>query len=183
MKRASLFLLIGLIGLTGFAQVEQPAVQPTEQQATAIKFGYLSYDSVMQVMPEYAEMQTSMAQLREQYGAEQKRVEDDFNKKYEEFLDGQASYPKSILQKRQSELQEMLDKNIAFKKESQKLLIDAERTQLDALNKTINAAVSAIATERGYAFVLNCDTTSVTFVNPTMGEDITEAVIQLLNEK
>ena len=105
MKKATLTLIMFLMVLSVFAQTE-----PRD-----IKFGYLSYDSVMLSMPEYAEMQTSMQQLRTQYEAEQQRVEDDFNKKYEEFLDGQAAFPKTILQKRQSELQEMLDKNIAFK--------------------------------------------------------------------
>lgn len=113
MKKLILFFLL-LATMPALAQSE-------------LKFGYLSYNAVMQAMPEYAAMQNSMAELRQKYEAEQKRVEDDFNKKYEEFLDGQKSYPKTILQKRQSELQEMLDKNIAFKKESQRLLKQAER--------------------------------------------------------
>ncbi|MDE7455817.1 MAG: OmpH family outer membrane protein [Prevotella sp.] len=175
MIKRILFLLLSVVALTASAQ-EGP------QQATALKFACLSYDSVMQAMPAYAEMLTSMAQLRQQYGAEQKRVEDDFNKKYEEFLDGQASFPKTILQKRQSELQELLDKNIAFKKESQKLLDNAQAEQVSAMTATIQAAVNAIAKERGYAFVLNSDKQAVTFVNPSMGEDITEAVKAAVNQ-
>jgi outer membrane protein len=124
-----------------------------------------------------------MAQLREQYEAEQKRVENDFNKKYEEFLDGQASFPKTILQKRQSELQEMLDRNIEFKKQSQKMLSEAEANMMEVIKTTINMAVNIIAQERGYAFVLNTDKEAVTFINPALGEDITEAVKQLLNEE
>ena len=137
----------------------------------------------MVAMPEYAEMQTSMAQLRDQYSAEQKRVENDFNQKYEDFLDGQATFPKTILQKRQSELQELLDKNIAFKKESQQLLNQAEAQQIATMREMINIIVSIIAQERGYAFVLNSDKQAVTFVNPAMGEDITEAVKQAINER
>ena len=128
-------------------------------------------------------MQTSMAQLRDQYSAEQKRVENDFNQKYEDFLDGQATFPKTILQKRQSELQELLDKNIAFKKESQQLLNQAEAQQIATMREMINIIVSIIAQERGYAFVLNSDKQAVTFVNPAMGEDITEAVKQAINER
>jgi outer membrane protein len=110
-------------------------------------------------------------------------VENDFNKKYEEFLDGQASFPKTILQKRQSELQEMLDRNIEFKKQSQKMLSEAEANMMEVIKTTINMAVKDVAQERGYAFVLNTDKEAVPFVNPAMGEDITEAVKQLLNEK
>ena len=110
-------------------------------------------------------------------------MENDFNKKYEEFLDGQASFPKTILQKRQSELQEMLDRNIEFKKQSQKMLSEAEANMMEVIKTTINMAVNIIAQERGYAFVLNTDKEAVTFINPALGEDITEAVKQLLNEE
>ena len=177
MKKTILFLLLTVVSLAVSAQDAQP------KDSLAFKFGYLSYDSVMVAVPDYTELKTNMAQLREQYEAEQKRVENDFNKKYEEFLDGQASFPKTILQKRQSELQEMLDRNIEFKKQSQKMLSEAEANMMEVIKTTINMAVNIIAQERGYAFVLNTDKEAVTFINPALGEDITEAVKQLLNEE
>lgn len=106
-----------------------------------------------------------------------------FKMKFITFLPAQASFPKTILQKRQSELQEMLDKSIDFKKQSQKMLSDAEAGMMEAVKTTINMAVNLIAQERGYAFVLNTDKEAVTFINPALGEDITEAVKQLLNEE
>ena len=149
--------------------------------AMTMKFGFLSYEEVMKAMPEYATMQKNLAELRAQYEAEQQRVEDDFNRKYEEFLDGQASYPKTILQKRQSELQEMLEKNIAFKQESQQLLSNAEATMLDGLKSTITTTLVMLGQERGYAFILNTDQNAVPFINPAVGEDITKDVISTLN--
>ena len=43
-------------------------------------------------MPDYAVVQQQMADLRAQYQAETKRVEDEFNRKYEDFLDGENRY-------------------------------------------------------------------------------------------
>ena len=171
MKKAIVMLVLAVMVQAGYAQ----------SNTMSMKFGYLSFEAVMKSLPEYAAMQTNLAQLREQYEAEQKRVEDEFNKKYEEFLDGQASFPKTILQKRQSELQEMLDKNIAFKKESQQLLANAESTMLENLKSTITAALVVIGQERGYAFILNTDQNAVPFINPTLGEDITEDVKRQIN--
>ncbi len=161
-----------LMGLSGYAQTE----------TTGFKFGYLSIDSVLQSMPEYAQMQHDMATMRQQYEAEMKRVENDFNKKYEEFLDGQKNFPKTILQKRQSELQEMLDKNIAFKKESLQMLNDTEKTQKDVILMMIDMAVKTIGMQRGYAFILNTDANATPWLNPALGEDITKAVKEMLNE-
>ena len=166
MKKLILFFLL-LATMPALAQSE-------------LKFGYLSYNAVMQAMPEYAAMQNSMAELRQKYEAEQKRVEDDFNKKYEEFLDGQKSYPKTILQKRQSELQEMLDKNIAFKKESQRLLSQAEEEAMAPIRVRLAEVLDAIGRERGYAFIVNTDEKATLWLNPAMGEDVFAAVKGLL---
>ena len=172
MKKVIFVAVMVLIGLSGYAQTE----------TTGFKFGYLSIDSVLQSMPEYAQMQQDMATMRQQYEAEMKRVEDDFNKKYEEFLDGQKNFPKTILQKRQSELQEMLDKNIAFKKEGLQMLNDTEKTQKDVILMMIDMAVKTIGMQRGYAFILNTDANATPWLNPAMGEDITKAVKEMLKE-
>ena len=178
MKKIMMILVTLLAGLTTYAQELK-----ADSLTAVMRYGFLSYDSVMVAMPEYAEMTTSMAELRKQYEAEQKRVEDDFNKKDEEFLDGQATYPKTILQKRQSELQEILDKNIAFKKESQLLLDNAEKKLTTEIINMIDQAVSSVAQENKLAFVLNMDKGAVTYVNPAQGIDITEAVKKTVNNK
>ena len=159
------------------------AVLPSFGQDAMIKYGYLSYEDVLSAMPEYVLAQRNLSELRGQYEAEQKRVEDEFNRKYEEFLDGQASYPKAILQKRQSELQDMLNRNVAFKRQSQELLKEAETKMMEGLKARISEALTAIGQQRGYAFILNTDKDSVPFVNTSMGEDVTGAVLQFLSER
>ena len=159
-----------LVGLTAYAQGD----------AKTMKFGFLSYDSVRQSMKEYAEMQQQMATMRSAYEAEMKRVEDDFNKKYEEFLDGQKNFPTTILQKRQSELQEMLDKNIAFKNESLRILNEQEAQLLESINLMVKICVQQVGQKHGYAFILNTDADALPWLNPEMGEDVTEEVKALL---
>ena len=177
MKKLILFLLV----LTASVVRAQDVAQP--EAPSAFKFGYLSYDIVLKSMPEYPAMQNDLTLLRQKYEAEQLRVEEDFNKKYEEFLDGQKNFPKTILQKRQSELQEILDRNIAFKKESQRLLIQAEKEALQPLTARLNDALSKIGTERGYAFILNTDLNVTPWLNMNMGEDITEEVKEVLQQQ
>ena len=89
-----------------------------QDNAPALKFGYLSYDMALKSMKDYATVQMHMDSLRSAFNAEMQRVEDEFNRKYEDFLDGQKDFPRTILLKRQTELQDMLQKNIAFKQQS-----------------------------------------------------------------
>ena len=170
MKKLIFVLAMMLSVATGYAQTE----------GIALKFGYLSYDAAIKAVPDYEEMQNNLATLRAQYETEMKRVEEDFNKKYEEFLDGQAHFPKTILQKRQSELQEMLDKNTAFKRQGQALLNDAEASLRQKLQAALDAAITTVGQEGGYAFILNTDQHAAPFINPLMGEDVTQAVINAL---
>ena len=147
------------------------------------RFGYLSYKAAIERMAEYAVVQQQMEDLRAQYQAETLRVEDEFNRKYEEFLDGQREFPRTILQKRQTELQELMEKNIKFKDQSRQELEDAERQAMAPLRIRLIELLSTIGRERGYAFVYDTDTKALPFINPAQGEDISQMVNARLNEK
>ena len=82
------------------------------------KYGYFSYQQTLESMPGYAVAKRNYEGLKAKYEAEMKRAEDEFNAKYEEFLDGQRDFAPAILKKRQAEIKELMEKNLAFKDES-----------------------------------------------------------------
>ena len=91
--------------------------------ATAqVRIGFFSYETMLKAMPEYPQMQEELRKLRSQYDAETKRSEEEFNAKYEDFLENMDSYATSIRRKRQTELRTMLEANVQFRNESQRLL-------------------------------------------------------------
>ena len=142
------------------------------QAQTTIKYGYLSYQEVLKFMPEYAVAQTKLADLKQKYDNEMKRVEDEFNKKYEQFLEGQKDFAPTILRKRQVELQELIAKNIAFKEEAKRLLKEAEGNIYKPLRDKLTAALQRVAKEKGLAFILNTDNDAVPFIDPTTGFNV-----------
>lgn len=145
-----------------------------------LRFGYLSCDSVLHAMPQYAIAKHNIEELRSKYDEEMKRVEEEFNTKYELFLDQQASLAPSIRQKRQAELLDLMEKNTAFKKESALLLQKAEDEALSPLRQNIKAAITRIGQQRNLAFVINTDANTMPFANTTMGVDITAEVLASL---
>ena len=74
----------------------------------------------------------------------------------------------------------MLDKNIAFKKESQRLLSQAEEEAMAPIRVRLAEVLDAIGRERGYAFIVNTDEKATLWLNPAMGEDVSAAVKALL---
>ena len=165
MKKYGLLLLMVALPLLAGAQV---------------KFGYFSYEEAFQSMPEYALALANLKDLKAKYDAEMKRVEEEFNRKYEEFLDGQGDFAPTILQKRQTELQELLKKNVAFKAESAKLLQQAEKEAYAPLREKLATAVQSIGASRGYAFILNTDGDALQYVDESMGVDLTQDIISRL---
>lgn len=174
MKKTILLLLLALLPFVAGAQATQ---QPAQ-----IKFGYLSYNEALKAMSDYAVMQKNLESLRAQYAGETKRAEDEFNAKYEEFLEGQKDFAPVILDKRQSELQELLNKNIAFKKEAERLLVQAESDMMAPLKKKLNSILSKIAHDRGLALIVNTDNDALPFIDPAYGEDINTFVKNVLKE-
>ena len=182
MKKNLLFLALALVALSASAQQNQTlAEQPAAIVAQpALRFGYFSFEQVFHTMPGYAIAKHNMDELRTKYDEETKRVENEFNSKYEEFLDGQRSYAKTILEKRQAELRELMEKNIAFKAEANRLLKQAEDEAFAPLKAKVNEEAQKMGKEKGFAFILNTDNNAAPYLNAEMGEDITAALEEKL---
>ena len=168
MKKQLLFLFLLMMPFVVQAQQMLP------------KFGYFNLSTLMKAVPEYATAQKNIADLRVKYEAETKRSEDEFNKKYEEFLDGQRDFAPTIMQKRQAELQDMMEKNIAFKKEAQRLLAQAEQDAMAPVKGKVLGAVRKLGQQRGYAFILNADGDAVPYIDMAYGDNLNDAVLSLL---
>lgn len=156
-------------------------VSTTTASAQA-QIGFFSYDKVFKSMPEYAIAERNLSSLRAQYETEMKRAENEFNKKYEEFLEGIDTFAKPIRQKRQSELQEMMERNVSFKQEAKKLLEAAEKDAFFPLKNKLKDAIAKIGKQKGYLCILNTDSDACPYIDPNMGEDITATLTALLND-
>lgn len=182
-------LLFASLSLTSLAQSnEADKAQASHTESAGLstaspQFGYVSYNAMIASMSDYAMAQKQLSALEAKYQEEAKRVEDEFNMKYEEFLDGQKNFPPTILKKRQSELQELLDKNIAFKEESKRLLKDAERDIFAPLHQKLADALRAVGMRLNLAFIINIDGNACPFIHPTQCIDVTQQVEAELNKK
>ena len=172
-RALALMVIFQAAVITAGAQTDTTVVaNSTVVTQTAARYGYLSYQEALESMPQYAMVQKQMEDLRSQYQAETLRVEEEFNRKYEEFLEGQREFPKTILQKRQTELQQLMEKNIEFKANSLKELDAAEKEAMAPLRLRLNDVLREIGIKKGYAFIYDTDTKALPFLNPEMGDNI-----------
>ncbi len=156
--------------------VTMATVSAMAQNSVVLRFGCISYDEILSLMPEYTKAEEDLAALRAQYDEEMKVSEEEFNTKYETFLSEYENYAPSILRKRQTELEDMMHRNEKFRLESLRLLAQAREEMMALVRKKLDDVVADVAAENQLAFVLNTDSDAVPFVNMGMAYDITKAV-------
>ncbi|MCR4774399.1 MAG: OmpH family outer membrane protein [Prevotella sp.] len=184
MKKQIIMLALMAMPMGMMAQTQQ--VETSAQQAMAVasanemKFGYYDKAQVLAAMTDKVKADNNLAELKSKYDAEMKRSEDDFNARYEEFLDGQRTFAEPILRKRQAELQVLMQKNVEFRQEAERLLAEAKKDAYEPIYSKIRVAARKYGAEHNLAFVINADSDTMPFVNAAYGEDITAALIKML---
>ena len=143
-------------------------------------FGYLNYDEVLKQMPEFAEAQQNVSVLKTKYDQEANRSEEEFQRKFSEFLQGQKDFPENILLKRQAELQTLMETGLSFRQEARRLLMKAEKELMAGVQDRLNEAIRMVGEESGYAYVINTAGNACPYINPALGEDVTLAVLRRL---
>ncbi|MBQ0049416.1 MAG: OmpH family outer membrane protein [Bacteroidales bacterium] len=158
------------------SKVEMPDTKEAASPQPAFRFAYISYGEVRQQMPAYKQARQQVEELKAKYEAEAERSEEEFQRKFTEFLEGQKDFPSNILIKRQAELQDIMERGMAFRKECEQLLRMAEDKLMLGVDRQLHAAINAVAAENGYAFVLNTDGNACPYINPLLGDNITDMV-------
>lgn len=147
---------------------------------STVKYGYVRSDSLLRSLPAYARAQSELADLRRKYEAETAYNEQNFKRLFSEFLQGQKDFPQNILLKRQRDLQEQMERSIAFRHQADSLLRCAEDELLKPLRQQLAAALRAVGLERGYEYIFDLDTGTFPFVHPSVAEDATPYVTEKL---
>jgi len=156
------------------------AALPAAAQEPA-KYGLIHYDALFLAMPEHAEAKQNLEQLRAQYDAEARYNETAFNRQFAEYLQGQDSFSENIMLKRQKDLQDAMEKGLAFRAASDSLLEQAERDIYAPLHRRLRDAIDQVGRERGYELIVNLDAAAFPFVKQELCEDATNYVLEKIS--
>ena len=144
--------------------------------AQQAKIGYFSYKAILENMPDYVNAMVGMETLKKQYEDELKTASDEFNEKYELFLDQQNMLDEPIRQKRQADLQSILDRNTQFRNESMRLLKQAEQDALAPVKQKLNKAIQSVGYSGAYLLIVNTDSEACPYIDGNSAEDVTAKI-------
>lgn len=138
--------------------------------AFAQKFGVVNADAILQNMPEIPEIQKKLTDASQKFEAEFKNLQDEMQKKYEEFqkLDKDATQPQAIKERRMTELQDLDKKIQEFRANATQQLQKQQADLMQPVQERVLKAIQAVGQKNGYTFILQNE------IPVFVGSDVTD---------
>lgn len=149
---------------------------------TADQIAFVNSNDLFETLPEKIKASESINDLNDKYKAELKEMQDDYSKKYSDFISYQTSMAENIRLRRMQELYE-LEKNINnFMKVAQDDVSSKEKELLIPIRQKIKDAIYQVGVEQGYVCIYDLGNPAIIFVTPD-AVDITPFVKKKLGIK
>ena len=122
--------------------------------AAAQKFGTVDTQSIFSDMPETAAAQTQLTEASKKYEEEFKKLQDEVDKKYQEFQALAADTPDAIKERRMQEVQEFAQKAERFRQTATEDLQKQQNQLMAPIQQKLTDAIKAVGQEGGYTMIL-----------------------------
>jgi len=126
----------------------------TSVTLSAQKIAYVNTESLYMDMPEVSELESTIATLNESYRTELTKMQEEFQKKYAEFMEQQESLPENIRVRRQQEVQELQLRIQNFVEVAEEDVQKKQRELLEPINLKIKDTIKKVAEENSYTYVI-----------------------------
>ena len=146
--------------------------------AQNLKFGHINAQEIITVMPEFTKAQNDIQTLEKQLTAELQRTQEEFNKKYQEFQQAIAkdSLPPNIAERRQKELQDMMQRQEQFQQDAQQQMAKAQNDAMAPIYQKLDNAIKAGDAAEGVSYIFDLARTSIPYVNESQSINLTSKV-------
>jgi len=135
-------------------------------QEVPTKIGYINSVELLESIPEKVRATKAINDLNQKYKDELSIMQNEYNKKYSDFIADQNSMAESIKLRRMQELYE-LEKNIeAFLKIAQEDIESQENQLIEPLRERLKKAIKDVGNEYGFACIYDVANPGVAFVTP-----------------
>lgn len=152
----SLSLYILLISTAAFAQTPP-------QMSVA----FVNTTELLEALPEKAQATQQLLTLSENYKNELELMQNEYNKKYSDYITYQSSLAENIKLRRMQELTELENRMQQFMELAQEDIEHQEKALLEPLRQKISDAVRAVGIERNYTVIYDLANPGIAFVSPS----------------
>ncbi|MGN1256840.1 MAG: OmpH family outer membrane protein [Bacteroidaceae bacterium] len=143
---------------------------------SAQKFAHFNSADIIPNMKEYTTAQTEIQNMAKQFDDDLKLMQDELQKKTEEYQKEQANLLENVRQRREQELNDLYQRMQQSYQDNQQSLQKAQQDKMGAIQQLVLDAVKKIGETGGYVYVIDTNAGAIPFVNTALSTDITAEV-------
>ena len=128
-----------------------------------LKFGQLNMQEVFAIMPERTTAEKELETLSKKYEDELLKMQEEYNKKYKEFVADQETMPENIKLRRMQEVQSIEQRIMEFRHLASEELQKKQQELLAPIMKKLNDAVNAVGAEGSFTNIFDTGYPAVVF--------------------
>ncbi len=143
---------------------------------SAQQFAHFNSADIIPNMKEYTTAQEEIQALAKQYDDDMKLMQDEFQKKNEEYQKEQANLLEPVRQRREAELQDLYQRLIQSSEDNQRSINQAQQEKIEAIQEKVLAAVKKVGEAGGFVYIVDTSTGAIPFVNTQLSKDVTDQI-------
>ena len=130
-------------------------ILPLGAIAQEVKIAFVKTQEVFMAMPEVYGMEKQMADLNEKYRVELKQMQDEYQKKYSDFVAQQDSLTENIKLRRMQEIQDIQERMDNFVQVAQQDVQKKQQELLQPIQQKLHEAIQKVGEEKGYTYIID----------------------------
>lgn len=139
------------------------------------KYGHINSSDILDAMPEYKQMTTTLENKKKQYAYQLQRMYEEYQRKTKEVNDYGISMMEAVREERLKEIDSLQQAISGFEGSAQGEVEKLQAKLMKPLNDKYLKVVQAVAKENGYTYIFDLATGVVAYYPENTG-DVTELV-------
>lgn len=123
--------------------------------ASAQKFGHVNTQELFAQMPEVNQVKLKMDTIQSQYENQLASMNEEIQRKYQDYQQNEATMPESIKQMRQQELQEMQGRLQTFYQTAEQDIQRKQQELLAPVHEKMTKAIKTVGEREGYTYIFD----------------------------
>ena len=147
----------------------------------AQKFGHVDAQAVMQSLPEFIKARGEIEALSKQYENDMKAMQDEIQRKSDEYDKGKSTMNATQQQEVETNLQQMIQKFQQAYQDNQQALQKAQQEKMQPIMNKIMTAIKNVGKDGGYVYIMDIST-GIPYISDTLSKDVTNDVKAEMNK-
>lgn len=140
--------------------IESTVAQTIQQIAT------VNTNELLEAIPEKVTASKAIEELNQKYKDELNVMQNDYNKKYSDFISYQTSLAEGVRNRRMQELYQLEVSINEFMKVAQADIEDQEKLLIEPLRRKVKDAIHQVGVEQGFICIYDLANPAIAFVTP-----------------